>query len=136
MNPVTDAALMAGLRQRMKNPESAFVLEGRYEPAEILVVASRMDVIASSRLHLLFFASILHVPVIGISRGSKVDNFLAPFGLRSVGSVEACDFDALLSETLRLLDNKPAFQERSRVVRQEQLSRLNTAREQLKKALA
>jgi len=136
MNPVTDAALMAGLRQRMKNPESAFVLEGRYEPAEILAVASRMDVIASSRLHLLFFASILHVPVIGISRGSKVDNFLAPFGLRSVGSVEACDFDALLSETLRLLDNKPAFQERSRVVRQEQLARLDTAREQLKKALA
>jgi len=136
MNPVTDAALMAGLRQRMKNPERAFVLEGRYEPAEIMAVASRMDVIASSRLHLLFFASILHVPVIGISRGSKVDNFLAPFGLRSVGSVEACDFDALLSETLRLLDNKPAFQERSRAVRQEQLARLDTARTQLKIALA
>lgn len=135
MNPVTDAALMSGLRLRMKNPDRAFVLEGRYEPAEILAVASRMDVIASSRLHLLFFASILHVPVIGISRGSKVDNFLTPFGLRSVGSVEACDFDALLAEALRLLDNKPAFQERSRAVRQEQLTRLDAARAQLKIAL-
>jgi polysaccharide pyruvyl transferase WcaK-like protein len=135
MNPVTDAALMSGLRLRMKNPDRAFVLEGRYEPAEILAVASRMDVIASSRLHLLFFASILHVPVIGISRGSKVDNFLTPFGLRSVGSVEACDFDALLAEALRLLDNKPAFQERSRAVRHEQLTRLDAARAQLKIAL-
>lgn len=136
MNPLTDAALMAGLRQRMKQPERAFVLEGRREPAEILAVAGRMDVIASSRLHLLIFASILHVPMIGISRGSKVDNFLAPFGLRSVGSVEACDFDALFAETLRLLDGKPAFQERSRAVRRDLLARLDDARTRLKAALA
>ncbi len=135
MNPVTDAALMSGLRQRMKCPECAFVLDGRYEPAEILAVASQMDVIASSRLHLLIFASILHVPIIGISRGSKVDNFLAPFGLRSVGRVEACDFNALRTEIVRLLDEKPAFQARSREVRQELLSRLAFARKQLKKAL-
>ncbi len=136
MNPLTDAALMAGLRQRMKRPDRAFVLEGRFEPAEILAVANRMDVIASSRLHLLIFASILHVPMIGISRGSKVDNFLTPFGLHSVGSVEACDFDALLAETLRLLDGKPAFQERSRVVRRDLLSRLDVARTRLKSVLA
>jgi len=49
--------------------------------------------------------------------------------------VEACDFAALLAEALRLLDNKPAFQTRSRAVRQEQLARLDTARTQLKKAL-
>ena len=136
MNPVTDAALMAGLRQRLKHPDRAFVLEGRLEPAEVLAVASRMDVIASSRLHLLIFASILHVPMIGISRGSKVDNFLAPFGLRSVGSVEACDFDALLAEICRLLDGKPAFQERSRAVRRDLLARLEAARARLMSALS
>ena len=131
MNPLTDAALMSGLRQRMKHPECAFVLDGRYEPAEILAVASQMDVIASSRLHLLIFASILHVPIIGISRGSKVDNFLRPLGLRSVGSVEACDFNALQMEIVRLLQEKPAYQARSREVRQDLMSRLAVARTRL-----
>ncbi len=128
MNPLTDSQLMAGLHRQMQRPERACVLEGRYEPAEILAVASKMDVIASSRLHLLIFASIVHVPIIGISRGSKVDNFLAPFGLRSVGSVENCDFQALQAETLRLLDAKPAFVERSRAVRRDLLTRLAAAR--------
>lgn len=135
MNPVTDSRLMAGLRQRMKRPDRGFVLEGRYDPGEILAVASRMDVIASSRLHLLIFASIVSVPVIGISRGSKVDNFLAPFGLRSVGSVEQCDFDALQAETFRLLDAKDAFVERSRAVRGELLGRLDKARACLARVL-
>ncbi|MEI6218669.1 MAG: polysaccharide pyruvyl transferase family protein, partial [bacterium] len=67
MNPLTDSKLMAGLRLQMKRPDRAFVLEGRYEPSEILAVASKMDVIASSRLHLLIFASIVNVPIIGIS---------------------------------------------------------------------
>jgi polysaccharide pyruvyl transferase WcaK-like protein len=136
MNPLTDSELMAGLRRRMRQPDRAYVLEGRHEPAEILAVASRMDVIASSRLHLLIFASIVHVPVIGISRGSKVDNFLAPFGLRSVGSVENCDFNALHAETLRLLDEKAAFAERSRAVRRDLMGRLDSARVALSRTLA
>lgn len=135
MNPLTDSELMSGLRQRMQRPDRAVVLEGRYEPAEILAVASQMDVIASSRLHLLIFASIVHVPIIGISRGSKVDNFLAPFGLRSVGSVEQCDFDALLRETLRLLDTKAAFVARSQAVRGELMARLATAKDRLQRVL-
>lgn len=136
MNPQTDAALMTALRQRMLHPERAFVLNGRYEPAEILAIAEQMDVIASSRLHLLIFSSIAHVPIIGISRGSKVDNFLAPFGLQSVGSVEACNFDALFAETCRLLDTKKTFQEKSQHVRHDLLCRLNTARQHLAKVLA
>jgi len=131
MNPLTDSKLMAGLRERMERPDRAFVLEGRYEPAEIMAVAERMDVIASSRLHLLIFASTVHVPIIGISRGSKVDNFLAPFGLRSVGSVESCDFNALKAETLRLLDARDAFVERSQAVRRGLLERLAAARSRL-----
>ncbi|MGE4490620.1 MAG: polysaccharide pyruvyl transferase family protein, partial [Kiritimatiellales bacterium] len=125
MNPVTDAALMEDLRQQMKHPERAAVVKGRYEPAEILAVASRLDVIASSRLHLLILASIVHVPIIGISRGSKVDNFLQPFGLTSVGDVDSCDFAALKNEVLRLLRSRTEFEEKSRDVRSRLLHRLN-----------
>jgi polysaccharide pyruvyl transferase WcaK-like protein len=132
MNPLTDALLMRGLREAMRQPEQAVVVEGRYEPGEILAVAGTLDVIASSRLHLLILASILHVPIIGISRGSKVDNFLEPFGLTSVGSVETCDFGRLESEFRRLLAERAGFDRRSREVRQELLARLERARLRLR----
>jgi polysaccharide pyruvyl transferase WcaK-like protein len=128
MNPLTDAALMENLRRAMRHPDRAATLTGRHEPADILAAAARMDVIVSSRLHLLIFASIAHTPFIGVSRGSKVDHFLAPYGLRSVGSVETCDFHAMFAETLRLLDEKAHFAERSRDVRRDLLARLAATR--------
>ncbi|MEI8078524.1 MAG: carbonic anhydrase, partial [bacterium] len=135
MNPVTDAALMTGLHQEMAQPGRAAVLEGRYDPGAILAVTSRLNVIISSRLHLLIFASIVHVPIIGISRGSKVDNFLAPFGLRAVGSVDECDFAAVLAETARLLASQDVFAVTSRRVRADLLARLAAATERLKAVL-
>lgn len=136
MNPLTDAALMEDLRQAMQHPERAAVITGRREPDEILAAAASVDLIISSRLHLIIFASIVHTPFIGVSRGSKVDNFLAPYGLKSVGSVEQCDFERLCSETTRLLADKPGFAARSRSVRATLLERLETARAQLRQALA
>ena len=136
MNPLTDAPLMAGLRQEMARPGHAAVLDGRYDPGAVLAVAGRLNLILSSRLHLLIFASIVHVPFIGISRVSKVDNFLAPFGRRAAGTVEACDFAAVLDETARLLAAGAAFAETSRRVRAELLARLAAAQERLKTVLA
>lgn len=135
MNPVTDAALMTGLHREMARPDRAAVLEGRYDPGAILAVAGRLNVILSSRLHLLIFASIVHVPIIGISRGSKVDNFLAPFGLRAAGSVDECDFAAVLAETARLIAGQTAFADTSRQVRADLLARLAAAKERLRTVL-
>ena len=135
MNPLTDSKLMAGFRAEMRHPDRAAVLEGRREPDEVLAVAARTDLIVSSRLHLVIFASIVHVPFIGISRGSKVDNFLAPYGLTSVGSVEDCDFDRLGRETERLLAGRAGFEARSRAVRADLLARLDRARGLLKGVL-
>jgi polysaccharide pyruvyl transferase WcaK-like protein len=136
MNPITDAALMEDLRKAMQHPDRAAVITGRREPDEILAAAAAVDLIISSRLHLIIFASIVHTPFIGISRGSKVDNFLAPYGLESVGSVEQCDFDRLCSETTRLLTDKAGFAARSRAVRASLLERLDKARSRLRQALA
>jgi len=127
MNPVTDARLMAGLKKDLRQPERATVIEGRRDPAEILAIARHLDVVAASRLHLLILSSIFHIPLIGISRGSKVDNFLAPFGLKAVGTVEECDFDALFREVQRLLADKSNFITRSRDVREQLMARLDRA---------
>ena len=136
MNPLTDSALMARLAGRMKHRECFSVLTGEYEPEEILAVAQRMQVIVSSRLHLLILASVVHVPVVGISRGSKVDNFLSSFGLHAVGQVESCDFSGLKDEVLRLLKDAPAFRDRSRIVLSESLERLEAAKKKLASVLS
>ncbi len=135
MNPITDAGLMKHMTEELACPDRAVVASGRYEPREVLAIASSMDLVISSRLHLLIFASISHVPIIGIARGSKLDNFLKPFGLKTVGDVEQCDLDLLRRETLRLLDQKSAFQKKSIEVRAQLLARLDHAREALQSVL-
>ena len=135
MNHATDAPLMEGLRLRMKNQGQSAVIGGRRTPREILAIAGRLDLVISSRLHLLILASVLHVPIIGISRGSKVDNFLAPFGHTSAGSVEACDFEHMQNELDRLIDSRIEFEQVSTAVHEMLLQRLEKAKRRLKELL-
>ncbi len=131
MNPQTDAELMKNLQSRMRHKEMSVVIEGRREPGEILSIANQLDLVISSRLHLLILASIVHVPIIGISRGSKVDNFLAPFGHVSAGTVDECDFEHMQCELDRLIDCRDEFEEVSTFVREMLLQRLDAAKEKL-----
>jgi polysaccharide pyruvyl transferase WcaK-like protein len=128
MNSETDAALMQNLHARMHNKVNAVVIAGHREPGEVLAIADRLDLVISSRLHLLILASVLHVPIIGISRGTKVDNFLAPFGHTSAGSVDECDFDHMQAELDRLIDSRDEFKEVSTAVHQMLLQRLDKAK--------
>ena len=128
MNHATDAALMERFREQMKNREHSVVIGGRRTPGEILAIAGKLDLVISSRLHLLILASVLHVPIIGISRGSKVDNFLTPFGHTSAGSVDECDFDHMQSELDRLIDSRDEFKEVSTAVHEMLLQRLEEAK--------
>jgi polysaccharide pyruvyl transferase WcaK-like protein len=135
MNHATDAALMHRMRDRMQNKVHSVVIGGRRPPREILAIAGRLDLVISSRLHLLILASVQHVPIIGISRGTKVDNFLAPFGHASAGSVEECDFDHMQNELDRLIDSREEFQEVSSAVHEMLLQRLDEAKVRLKALL-
>lgn len=136
MNPLTDSALMARLAGRMVHRQQVIVLTGEYQPSEILAVASRMSVVVSSRLHLLILSSVVGVPIVGIARGSKVDNFLAHFGLVPVGSVDDCDFGALRREVTRMLESPEAFRARAEEVQAEGLERLDSAKVLLSEAIS
>lgn len=136
MNPVTDKALMEDLRDRMLHRGAAVVAAGRLDPEHILALAGGMDVIVASRLHLLILASILHVPILGISRGSKVDNFLEPYGIKAAGSVEQCDFKKLAADTAYWASHRDEFRERSTAVREHLLTRLANAKQLLRNLFA
>ena len=135
MNYITDAELMRSLRDRMEHRDQSIVIEGQRTPGEILAFAGQLDLVISSRLHLLILASIVHVPIIGISRGTKVDNFLAPFGQVSAGSVVQCDFDHMQSELDRLIDSREEFMEVSAYVHEMLLDRLADATTRLAEVL-
>jgi len=138
MNPVTDAKLMAELHQKMQpeNRKHAAVLTGIREPGEVLALTRHLDVVASSRLHLLILSSIYRIPLIGISRGSKVDNFLNPFGLKAVGTVESCDFDAFYQEIDRRISGQEQFMTSSHEVMNELKGRLANATRCLQEVLS
>lgn len=132
MNPLTDAEVMAHLRTRMQSRDRAVLIDGEREPGEILAVAGRLDAVVSSRLHLLIFCAMAGVPPVAISRGSKLDSFLANFGLRSVGSVESVDFEQLYSETVRAVASKEEFRKTSRAVRGKLTGRLTLEKVRLR----
>lgn len=136
MNPLTDAKLMGELQGQMTHADQSALLSGRYEPEEIAAVAGKMDVVASSRLHLLILAANAHVPLVGISRGSKVDNFLQPFMLRSVGETERMDLGLFKQEVGRLLDQSAAHRKHAEEVHRQARARLDAACAQLKLTLS
>ena len=109
MNPKTDAATMVQIFEKMKSKDHAVVMEGFYEPEEITALASKADLVISSRLHLLILAAISKVPIIGLSRGSKIDNFMKRLGERAAGRVEDFDLDEVKSFCDRLLKDKAAY---------------------------
>lgn len=126
MNPQTDAVIMSDLQGLMTQSHRVHKYTGSDIPAEVAGFTARMDLVISSRLHLLILATISHVPVVGISRGSKVDSFLRQLGLKSIGSVDNPNFELLENECRRLMSHSEAHEAMSRVAVEAMKKRLNS----------
>lgn len=137
MNPVTDLAWMRDFRVNLRLPERTRLLEQCPSPEVIQAVAGHCRLVISSRLHLLFLASNANTPFLGISRGSKIDNFLAEFGQRSIGSVENCEPDRLTAAVEKALSAPPEeFWKLNQTVRSRLEQRLRAAAAVVRKAVA
>ncbi len=137
MNPVTDLAWMRTFSAGMRLREKTRLLENCPEPEVIQAVAGRCRLVISSRLHLLVLAANAHTPFLGISRGSKVDNFLAEFGQRPVGCVEDCDQEQLTAAAEAALQApREDFRQLSQVVHNRLEQRLREAAAAVQKAVA
>ena len=116
MNPKTDSVLMDSIHVNMKNRSAANVLTGEFEPEDIAAITSRMSLVISSRLHLLILSSISHIPLVGFSRGSKIDNFINLFGESTCGSVDHFNLDQLKNNCDRLLLNPEIFRKKAKLI--------------------
>ncbi len=135
MNPITDAELMGALREQLQHKEKAYLVKGVDTPEKVLTVAKRCGIVVSSRLHLLILSANIGVPVCGISRGSKVDNFVGQFGLKSAGTVENLNTIALRKQVDDAFADPDVFQKKCATVYQGLHQRLDAAIVRLKAAL-
>jgi polysaccharide pyruvyl transferase WcaK-like protein len=135
MNPKTDAATMVKIREEMRNKGEASVLEGFYEPEEIAAFAAKTKLIISSRLHLLILATISKIPIVGLSRGSKIDNFLNRLGESSAGSVDDFDLSNIKNYCDRLIMNKAVYLKKSGRVIEEMKEQARESRKLLAEVL-
>ena len=103
----------------MKNKDDARLLKDVIEPEDVTVVTSKLSLVISSRLHLLILSSIFNTPLIGLSRGTKIDNFMALFGEKACGSVDEFNLQYLKENCIRLLEKNEEFREKSRSVMEE-----------------
>jgi polysaccharide pyruvyl transferase WcaK-like protein len=131
MNPISDADLMTQIKAQMKNQENCVVVKNCLGAKDVVALAAEMDTIISSRLHLLILGSINHVPLIGISRGSKVDTFLKRYNLQSCGSVEQVDLHAMEEQLDYFMKNKAIFELKSKKIRAKMMKDLKLALDML-----
>lgn len=87
-DPVLDYQGLTRVAQRL--PASRVtVLKGNYYPSQVIGLVSRLDLVVSSRMHLLIFSAIANTPFAAVSRGPKIDAFARRFGTEPVARVEA-----------------------------------------------
>jgi len=131
MNPITDRTLMERLAKNLDPQKVEWVDSTR--PADVQAAAQCCEVIVSSRLHLLILAANVRTPLIGIGRGSKINNFLKLFNLTSAGSVEQCDFAKIEDEIERFYaGDSNTFKKQAEKAYTEMHQRLDNAKNILK----
>ena len=136
MNPKTDKPLMWDLSRKMKHPDRVELLESD-DPAVVQAATAQCRVVVSSRLHLLILSSNVGTPIVGVTRGSKIPNWLANFGLKDAGSVYECDFAAIKASVEKFIAADPAETSKSIAGVMDSLhKRLDEAATALKKALS
>ncbi|MEI6074104.1 MAG: polysaccharide pyruvyl transferase family protein [Verrucomicrobiota bacterium] len=135
INPVTDSRLVRDMLPNFKHRDRVFSVEGVSEPEDVAGLLGQMDVIVSSRLHGLILASLSNVPLIGIRRGTKIDTFLRPYGLKPAGSFKDLDLGELERQIRQHLAAGADFRQRAAGVRAERMQGLDRARQQLKSLL-
>ena len=128
MNPITDFETMVKIRELMVHKNRTIIAIGSEKPGDIAGLASEMDVVISSRLHLLIFASISATPCIGIGRGSKVNNFLKQLGQCTAGTTDKINFVMLEEALADILSRNSVYKEAAKIARTRMLDRLADAR--------
>lgn len=99
-----DVAVSQKIASRTK--QGAIVLGEEYTTSELLSLVGNFDMLIGIRLHALIFASVMHVPMVGISYDPKIERFLETLGEHNIETLQNITVDKLLTTVRQLWHNK------------------------------
>ncbi|MDE6357607.1 MAG: polysaccharide pyruvyl transferase family protein, partial [Eubacteriales bacterium] len=67
--------------------EKSFIIKGNYKPNEVLGIVGQMNLIVGMRLHILLFAALKKIPMIGIVYDPKIEYYLDVLNMPKGGDV-------------------------------------------------
>jgi len=106
------ADYQASLQIKKCMKQEVAIIDKKLNMHEILAEIGKLDLMLGVRLHALIFATLMNVPVIGISYDPKIDNFLQIFKFCAVGSVDHLRRGDILAEIQRIKENSEAIKQR------------------------
>ena len=102
--PVAEA-ILEKLREKTYG-DRVCCIRHKYLTEEMLSIIGNMDLLVGVRLHALIHASIMGVPMIGISYDPKINSFLHSVGLRAMCSIYDFNSEYFMEEFARTVEQK------------------------------
>ena len=102
---------------------------------EMLSVIGNMDLLVGVRLHSLIHASIMEVPMIGISYDPKVNSFMKSMDLRAMCSVYDFKGEYLIEEVEKVMVNRDIIINKVRTHKAELIEKLDRNEEMIRRLL-
>lgn len=118
-----DRAGVLKVVEKMERSDAVEVLELPYGYEEVLALLGSVDLVISSRMHLLIFSSITMTPIVGISRVPKTNQYLNFFGLKSLVSTDNLEFSSVRSDLADAWENRDAIKNALQSNREEMFNR-------------
>jgi polysaccharide pyruvyl transferase WcaK-like protein len=102
-----DIAQSHAVLAQMSMPDRGRVLNGDYNPSQLVGLMDHIDLAVGMRLHFLIFAALATVPFLPLPYAGKVSDFAQSTGTPTLTAVAGDQAGLLLAEVDRLWDEYP-----------------------------
>ncbi|HEY3426964.1 MAG TPA: polysaccharide pyruvyl transferase CsaB [Negativicutes bacterium] len=114
--------LAAAKKIACRSRQPAIVLSEEYTTSELLSLVGNLDMLIGIRLHALIFATVMQVPMVGISYDPKIERFLETLNEEHIGTLKSLTVDNLIGRVRAMWPEisrpNPKRQERINLLRQ------------------
>ncbi len=135
MQKNADLSISLDIATKMKHPSR--VMDRDMTVSDMLAVIGRCDIVCGMRLHMLIFASVMNVPMVGIAYDPKIQGFMEYMNQTNYLEVKDFSSEKFLSLALKCIDElgelKCSLEKSSEVLREKAKQNAKLAIDLIKK---